>query len=74
MSILEKAVYTKENGSYLQSTWPFNLQRFALHFHKCPHLSTSGAPSNQIQLAYFYPLDLIEASRLAFVHPVLIVT
>ena len=46
---------------------PFELKTFALQFHKCPHLSSSEIPSNQILLAYFYPLDLIEASRLAFI-------
>jgi len=50
----------------------FELERFALHFHKCPHLSSLGTPTNQIQLEYFYPLDPIEVSKLVFVHPVVV--
>ena len=50
---------------------PFELEKTALHFHKCSHLSSSGTPWNQIQFAYLHSLDLIDVSRLAFIYPVL---
>ena len=49
----------------------FKLERYALHSHKFPDLSSSGTPSNLIQLAYFLPEDLIEILRFEFKHPVM---
>ena len=49
----------------------FQLERYAVHFHKYPYLSFPGTPSNHIQLSYCFLSDLDYFVHLVSADPVI---